>query len=70
MNKNAMLSPKNSPCEYCGERSDFIADGGIATCSSCSRFMSEEPAGTKRAGKKSNKGKYSPTDDINDALRG
>ena len=70
MKKNGMLSPKNSPCEYCGERSDFIADGGIATCSACSEFMSEEPVSTKRAGKKLNKSKYSQTDDINDALRG
>lgn len=66
-----MLSPKNSPCEYCGERSNFIADGGIATCSECSQFISEEPAGIKRAGNKTHKkGKYSPINDINDALRG
>lgn len=70
MKKNGMLSPKNSPCEYCGQRSDFIADGGIATCSECSGFVSEEPTGIKRAGKRFKKGKYSHTDDINDALMG
>ena len=53
MNKNGMLTPQNSPCEYCGRLANFIADGGIATCIDCLELVSEQEsyANNKKASK-------------------